>query len=107
MDFTGALRRAIDNVLYYIRNTMSNDVKTRIGWTNVSTKVKDVFNIGSPYNGHKGTPNLIHPPDTSQDVPPLPPLLVSMQRDRLDAIKKVSNGGGYLNIINMIKERKK
>lgn len=63
--------------MYLHENAMRRSyLFTKQSWSILSKKVTDVFSIGSPYNGQKGTPNLIHPPDIN--IPPLkiPPLTI-------------------------------
>lgn len=49
-----------------IRITMSNKIKNMMGWNTACLFSSIGISGGSPYNGHKGTPNIIHPPDSTR-----------------------------------------
>lgn len=60
------LHRVMNSIMEHIGNTgvtISNKLKSMMGWNTASLFSSTGISGGSPYNGHKGTPNIIHPPD--------------------------------------------
>lgn len=82
MSFETMIANIRDSLLKYIYAHDSAARRSYIfakqAWSTLTKTVKDVFNVENPYNGQKGTPNLIHPPDIN--IPHIPPLKI----DKID-----------------------
>ena len=73
MDFMTKVEYARERILSYMDALKSGMFEktikmTMTGWRVENVVATDVFSICSPYNGQKGTPNIIHPPDTRQII---------------------------------------